>query len=352
MEVKNNNIAATILELLEEKKAFVFFKKPNSNVVNLLIQKDIHLHTTNAYDKAGFVFAPFSDENKTIFFPDSQVISSIFRLTKKKEKELKELNINQIDSEDKVNYIALLEKTIAFIKAGNADKIVLSRALNKSYSKDAIGVIYENILQAYPTAFVYFWHHPKVGLWLGATPEKLLELKDNKFSTMALAGTQMFTDSIQWEAKEMEEQKWVTDYIIKQLTPIVSYLEIAKPFTKKAGHLAHICSEIKGELSAAFETKDLIFSLHPTPAVCGTPKATATDFILKNEGYNRAFYTGFLGEINREKQTELYVNLRCMQLANTVAKLYVGGGITKDSIAKNEWEETVVKSAVLGRFLG
>lgn len=348
MKIDRINITSTIHTLLRDEKAFVFYKKPNATKVRLITQRNTQLYTTSFYGESGFVFAPFDNNKETILFPDSQSEFSVYQLPKKKEVVLK---TNKIDSEEKEKYIALLEKTIAFIKVGKADKIVLSRVLNKSYKKEAIGVIYESLLQAYPTAFVYIWSHPKVGLWIGATPEKLIEINKNSFRTMSLAGTQLYTESIHWKTKELEEQQWVTAYIQNQLKPIVTALEITEPFTKKAGHLAHICSEIRGELSSGFALEDLIVSLHPTPAVCGVPKTIATEFILKNEGYNRTFYTGFLGEINSQKKTDLYVNLRCMQLKKGYAKIYVGGGITKDSIPVKEWEETVAKSEVLGRFL-
>tara|TARA_R110002050_G_scaffold282950_1_gene431081 strand:- start:217 stop:594 length:378 start_codon:yes stop_codon:yes gene_type:complete len=109
----------------------------------------------------------------------------------------------------------------------------------------------------------------------------------------------------------------------------------------------------------------IVKALHPTPAVCGLPKKTTKEFILKNENYNRAYYTGFLGELNFKEETSrsgnqrnkenqvyktiknttsLYVNLRCMQLEDTKAYIYVGGGITQDSDPNKEWEETVAKS--------
>jgi isochorismate synthase len=73
----------------------------------------------------------------------------------------------------------------------------------------------------------------------------------------------------------------------------------------------------------------VISVLHPTPAVCGLPKQEAKDFILENEGYDRKYYTGFLGELNKEafnKETlksDLYVNLRCMKIKDNQAHLYV-----------------------------
>jgi isochorismate synthase len=77
------------------------------------------------------------------------------------------------------------------------------------------------------------------------------------------------------------------------------------------------------------------------------PQEKAKQFILKNEPYNREFYTGYLGEINNQKKSWLFVNLRCMQIYYQNFKIYVGGGITKDSKAEKEWEETELKSRTL-----
>ncbi|NOQ91872.1 MAG: isochorismate synthase, partial [Flavobacteriaceae bacterium] len=65
------------------------------------------------------------------------------------------------------------------------------------------------------------------------------------------------------------------------------------------------------------------------------------------ENYNREFYTGYLGELNIKEQSHLFVNLRCMQIKNTKAFIYVGGGITLESNPEKEWVETVTKSEVM-----
>ena len=70
---------------------------------------------------------------------------------------------------------------------------------------------------------------------------------------------------------------------------------------------------------------------------------------MKN--YNRAYYSGYLGELNISGETSLFVNLRCMQLNNTIASVYIGGGITIDSISENEWEETVAKAEIMKQVL-
>ena len=95
-------------------------------------------------------------------------------------------------------------------------------------------------------------------------------------------------------------------------------------------------------------TKD---GVHPTPAVCGLPKNEAKVFILENEGYDREFYTGFFGELNLKGSSNLFVNLRCMQVLKNQLALYIGGGITIDSIPEKEWEETIAKSEVMLKVL-
>jgi isochorismate synthase len=205
-----------------------------------------------------------------------------------------------------------------------------------------------------------------VGLWLGATPELLMTLKRNQLSTVSLAGTLSASDPNPWSDKERHEQQLVTDYIISELEALSQQVEADPVREIRAGHLRHLKSEVRALIQPEnMRLKDLILRLHPTPAVCGFPKDLAREFIFKNENYQRRFYTGFLGEINalREvsrtsskrntenkafkslfKETELFVNLRCMNLDNGQANVYVGGGVVQNSQPEIEWSETVEKS--------
>jgi isochorismate synthase len=170
---------------------------------------------------------------------------------------------------------------------------------------------------------------------------------------MSLAGTQVFEESklVVWKPKELNEQQLVTNFIASQLKEITTDLKIDKQETVKAGNLLHLKTKVSGKLNIQKSNlKSLIRALHPTPAVCGLPRQKANDFILANEDYHRSFYTGFLGELNLPDSL-LYVNLRCMQIRNNLASIYIGGGITKDSNTKKEWEETVAKSRTMKRVL-
>lgn len=350
MNFTPSSISDSIQLLLKNNKPFVFYKKNSFDTIKAIVQQDTNLYTTSSFTEEGFVFAPFDKYKQVVLFPlnKSELLSFDLPLANEKWS-----NSDHKEDEDvRANYLKLVAKTVDFIHSHKAGKVVVSRVIEKKYDKDKVGNLYEHLVLAYPNAFVYVWYHPKVGLWMGATPEKLLSLKEDCFSTMALAGTKLFKKDIIWEDKEKEEQQWVTDFITNQLLPIVEYLEISKPYTSRAGHLAHIRTDITGYLKVGSTLQSLIAKQHPTPAVCGTPRNTTRDFLLKNEGYDRSYYTGYLGEINLDLKTDLYVNLRCMELNATHAKLYVGGGITKDSVPEEEWTETVNKAAVLGRFLG
>ena len=87
--------------------------------------------------------------------------------------------------------------------------------------------------------------------------------------------------------------------------------------------------------------------LHPTSAICGMPREESIAFLKTTESFDRSFYSGYLGPVNFENKTTLFVNLRCMQWCGQKAILYAGAGVTIDSIPEKEWEETELKMNTL-----
>jgi isochorismate synthase len=331
---------------------FVTYRKPNDKVVKGIFQKKPILNFSNNYTEKGFLFAPFNNKEDVILFRLENSDSYCASLpTGNITFDAKYTTINNDLRKD--NYINLVGSCIDFIKRGKAKKVVLSRREDLDLTNFSITKIFEKLIYNYSNAFAYIWYHPKVGLWFGATPEQLVNIKLNAFNTVSLAGTQVYKDSLDviWNKKELEEQQIVTNYMESNLNSLVDNLSISSPTTTKAGNLLHLKTSIKGLLNDKFDLKNLIDILHPTPAVCGMPKRNAKEFILKNEGYNRQFYTGFLGELNIDNSSDLFVNLRCMKVKNSIASLFIGGGITIDSIPENEWMETVEKSKVMKKVL-
>ncbi|MCF6295492.1 MAG: chorismate-binding protein [Flavobacteriaceae bacterium] len=350
----------------KSKLPFVVYKKPNTLAIKVILQQDSELYITKNFSENGFVFAPFNDKEDAVLMPleNSEVLSSSFIIPINEEIHSNKVieSDNEIPAEvylersrkaGMTKHINLVQKGIDAIKTNRFQKVVLSRQEFVSLLDNNPISIFKNLLNSYSSAFVYMWYHPKVGLWLGATPETLLKIEGSRFSTMALAGTQQYkgTLDVEWKNKEKEEQQLVTDYIISSLQSSVKEISISKIETIKAGNLLHLKTAIFGTLNfKLLNFKQLLSNLHPTPAVCGFPKGPAKQFILKNEDYNREYYTGFLGKIDSDN-SELFVNLRCMQLENNQAVLYVGGGITKDSIPENEWDETLNKTEIIKRAL-
>jgi isochorismate synthase len=351
------NIFDKIADSYKNKLPFVIYRKPNTDNVSGFFMKDDSLYYTDTFDETGFVFAPFDRDQKAIFFPKdtSEFISEKLSLIllNSEEKTL------VTDDDSKGFHVKLIEKTIEEITKNNLKKVVVSRKEEVTISDFNLIGIYEKLVQNYKNAFAYVWFHPKVGLWFGATPETLLEIDGSVFKTMSLAGTQIYknTQNVVWKSKELEEQQLVTDFIENQLEVISSNLKIDKTETIKAGNLLHLRTKVTGTLNKKSTLKTLIRALHPTPAVCGLPRDSAKEFIFNNENYDRSFYTGFLGELNLKqnktefKSSSLFVNLRCMNINKNKASVFIGGGITKDSNAEKEWEETVSKSKVMKRVL-
>ncbi len=367
-----HNFFETVAQHFANKLPFVVYRKPNSSVVKAILQKDAMVHYVKTFEESGFVFAPFEDKAKSVLFPlDRSELISISEVLTVKEKDA----ISVTFKGNKEDHVNLVKKGIEAIKEGTFQKVVLSRREEVVVNDVDPILILKRLLKSYASAFVYCWYHPKVGLWLGATPETFLKVEGSQFSMMSLAGTQNYngTLEVEWEAKERQEQQYVTDFILDNITSEVDDIKISETETIKAGNLVHLRTLIKGELDrSSLDFKALLDQLHPTPAVCGLPKEQAMRFILDNETYDREFYTGFLGELNseinvrsrhnkrnienraytfRRKATQLYVNLRCMQIKDKTAFIYVGGGITATSIAEKEWEETVAKSKVMKKVL-
>lgn len=333
-----------IQALLLQHKPFGCYVKPNENVWNLLAQQNDEIIEFS--NQAGFVFMPFH-EGKKVVIPFKGNSFSQGNLEKLEQKSTKNFTS---ETNQKEAFENLVSKGISAIQNDEFQKVVLSR---KMVLNEQIAIVetFQNLISTYPTAFRYLFFHPKIGLWMGATPEQLVKINQNHFETVALAGTQLYSENVIWETKEIEEQQFVSDYIVTKVKDKVSQLIVSDAKTVKAGNLVHLKSFISGVLTTDFQANDLIKALHPTPAVCGLPKEQAIDFILKNEGYNRKYYAGFLGEYNKDNQTDLFVNLRCLEVENDVVNIYVGCGITKDSNPEKEFIETENKSMTMRNVL-
>lgn len=355
-----NDFFEKVKKQQDQKLPFVLYCKPNSDIIIGMFQKNDTLYNVVDFTEKGFVFASF-DGNSAHLIPENQ--SEIIGVVWANETAAVWNKKQDLASESEKNdFERLVSKGIQAIDNQEFKKVVLSRKEIIELENFDLIITFEKLVQLYPSTFVYCFCHPKVGVWFGATPEQLVRANVNVFETMALAGTQKDngSDEIVWERKEKEEQQYVTDYIVDQLQEVALEVSVTDPYSLQAGSVWHLKTDIWGVLNAGFSLKQVVGLLHPTPAVCGLPKEVSKVFILENENYDRSFYTGFLGELNTSfavdaVSSNLFVNLRCMEIEMgskgemTKANLFMGCGITKDSIPEKEWEESVNKSMTMKR---
>lgn len=351
-----------VIQQQDKNLPFVLYCKPHSETIIGMFQQSDTLFNVVDFTEKGFVFASF-DGNSIYLIPENE--SEIIAVIREKDEvNVLEKNWGFQDESDKKDFERIVAKGIQAIENQDFKKVVLSRKEQIELENFDLVTTFEKLVQLYPAAFAYCFFHPKIGLWMGATPEQLVKANVNVFETMALAGTQKDNGSeeIIWGKKEKEEQQYVTDYIVDQLKEATLEVSVTEPYNLKAGSIWHLKTDIWGVLNRGFSLKQVISLLHPTPAVCGLPKEASKDFILENENYERTFYTGFLGELNTSfavdsVSSSLYVNLRCMEIEadferkTAKANLFMGCGITKDSIPEKEWEESVNKSMTMKKVL-
>lgn len=339
----------------EQKRPFVIYKQPNSQKATGLFQNDSNLYTTLDFSEKGFVFCSF-DGTSRILIPENKAESKQITLSEIPKSASKSSFISTTTTEAKEEFETRVQKAIATIATGELVKVVLSRFEVVALSDFDPIEMFSRLVHAHPAGYCYCWFHPKIGLWIGASPERLLYLEGKNYQTMALAGTQLATNEIVWKEKEIQEQKIVTNTLLEALASCSSSILVSEPVSVQAGNLVHIKTEIKGEIIEESDGKYLLDKLHPTPAISGFPKEKALNFIDENEGYDRMYYSGYFGEINRPTDSsnklisDIYVNLRCMEIdyfSLNQAKIFVGCGIVKGSIPSKEWEETVNKSMTI-----
>ena len=330
---------------IQKGESFALWRLPYTKQVKAVVSNTIEYFTPNFLKQKnnGFAFVPFDVESTTpSCFLKGDIITDVNTDIKTTLADFYLLN-DEIAIDTPKNYTNNVAKGIEEIKSGGLKKVVVARNTCWEAPKDFCPITFFNTLcEQYPEAMVTLVSIKNIGTWVGATPELLLNVTIENLTTVALAGTQL-KDNSKWTEKESEEQLWVVRYIENILAEFeVKDLDIAARKSISSGNLEHLYTQIAFKKEGTENNNlasQLLYHLHPTPAVGGLEKNEAIKFIKANENFNRSYYSGFLGEVNNENAA-LYVNLRCMQITNNGLIGYAGAGITKDSIPEKELQET------------
>ena len=361
--MENNLTTAVVLDQLIEKQiAFACWFYPKEERLALLIGDSSDIKFFDGFDQlngeAGFVFAPYQITEK------SPVILLRPKLYIENFNSEIQLDINSIEPftcegeteicvlQPKSEYLKLIEDTITSIQDSDLSKVIIARQIPVRRTNVSLGETFFQLQHQTPNAFTFLVNLPVAGIWMGATPEVLIKLDGKYFETVSLAGTQVRKpgdDEYFWSTKDIEEQAFVSRYMLDVFFnfDIHKYKTIG-PETMESGKVAHLkTSFFFSAEKIADRLGSFIADLHPTPAVCGLPKDLASEYILKNEVFDRKYYSGYLGPWRLNQQVSLFVNLRSMEITPNQFILYAGGGITSHSEPEKEWEETNQKARTL-----
>lgn len=328
-------------------KATVFYKLPGLNEIvkkKGIINPELKPITFDNLNDDLFLFSPYNSKNLAYHISLQNDISKFEIIAYSANKN------NHFDTEQE--FLAKTNNAIQTMQEKpELGKVVFGRCENQNFDGEIdINTYFLNLCINYPNSFVYAVSSAVTGTWIAATPELLLNTNYSNISTIALAGTMLINSTANWGEKEIDEQNKVALFIneIGHKNKLKKISENG-PSDLITGHLKHLCTYFSFEYEQS-KIAQIIAELNPTPAVGGLPKNVAIEFIKQNENLERKFYTGFVGIMNK-KETALFVNLRCMELFKNKLHLYAGCGITKNSNANAEWQETANKLAILKKYL-
>lgn len=244
-------------------------------------------------------------------------------------------------------------EAIKRVDSSQVDKVVLARDLVAT-STQAIQTI--PILKKLAAEYPATWTFAVDGL-VGATPELLLRLSRGMVTSRVLAGTIPKTGndekdlalaaSLARSSKDLEEHEYAVRSVAEALEPFCSSTNVPEsPFVLHLANVMHLATDVTGALIESKQRVDafsLLQSLHPSAAVCGTPRNIAFDIITEVEGMNRGRYAGPVGWIDASGDGELGIALRSGQITDRKIRIFAGCGIVAGSNPEKELEESSAK---------
>jgi isochorismate synthase len=236
-------------------------------------------------------------------------------------------------------------------------KVVLARMLiaQSDHVFDRRALL-ARLRDAEPNAYTF-----AAGGFIGASPELLVSRFDDVVRARPLAGTAARAAGSADEAaglallsssKDLAEHALVVDAVREALTSVCDELEVGTPDLLQMSKVWHLATEFKGRLAEPLDALALASRLHPTPAVCGTPRGAAMEAIRELEQIDRTIYAGIVGWMDASGDGEWAVAIRCAEMQGRIALLFAGNGIVAESDPESELAETEAKFRSMLEALG
>lgn len=263
----------------------------------------------------------------------------------------------------KKQYIKAVENVTDLIRKGQADKVVIARAVELEFEEDlSIAGVLHSITNEQHESY-HFGLQVGNSLFFGATPERLIEVKDGKAYSACVAGSirrgksaqedRNLGEELLGDPKNREEHQHVVSMISTVFEAYCEDVLIPKiPKLMKIRDIQHLYTSVEGSIGQQNDIFSFVEALHPTPALGGVPTTVALEMIRKHEGMDRGYYAAPIGWTDASGDGEFAVGIRSALIKDNHAYLYAGGGIVADSVPEEEYEETWVKFRPVLRALG
>jgi isochorismate synthase len=242
-------------------------------------------------------------------------------------------------------------QAVAEIRADELEKIVLTRRISVEAMRDFLPSRSLALLaEQYPNCAIFAVRRGD-RILLGASPERLVGIKNGEVRSEALAGTgrrKGQKNLLINDAKECHEHELVVRAILESLKLCCDGISFPKrPELLELRNVSHLCTPISGRLRSGFSLFDLVERLHPTPAVGGFPRDRALSRLAEFGEARIGWYSGGFGNIDFNGDGEIAVVLRCAALSGRKAELSAGAGIVAASDPEHEFAETEAKLSAM-----
>lgn len=280
-------------------------------------------------------------------------------------------NTRQAEQDVQLNYpmryaawSQLIEEALAAFRQGELKKVVLARICEARLPQmvDIDGAL-AFLSARYADCFCFLFEPRPHHAFFGATPELLVATQGRQVTSMALAGSiqrgatptqdEVLAQTLLDSAKDRHEHALVVEALRQRLAPWVCELTLPDaPTIYRLRNIQHLYTPVEGVLRKATGVLPLVQTLHPTPALGGSPRAQALRFIQEREPVLRGWYAAPIGWIDSQMDGAFGVAIRSAVAQKQRVWMYAGAGIVADSDPQKEWEETDWKFRPIQEALG
>ena len=268
-------------------------------------------------------------------------------------------DVSEVKSEfGEENFLRAVKKIKDYIFNGDTMQVVLSQRLSQSFKSNPLS-LYRTLRNLNPSPYMYFYNMDDHYV-VGASPEILVTLEDDKVTVRPIAGTRpRGKDEDEDEALEkdlLEDPKEIAEHVqlmdlgrndIGRVSETSSVKVTDHMIIERYSHVMHIVSNVEGKLKGKLSAMDVLKATFPAGTVSGAPKVRAMEIINELESSKRGVYSGAVGYVGFDGDMNVAIAIRTAVIKNQTLFVQAGAGIVSDSIPKKEWEETQNKAKAI-----